>query len=245
MKKNSVREFFKNKKEVFLFLAILVILLAAIIAITNWADRDAHRTTEAPGTTTSTTGTTTSSTTSSTTTNSTTTSDQQTGGGGYEPGPDPTLTEQMILPIEGDHKIVLHYFDVNNPATLANAVINNGNIMIQSRGMSYAREDNSVFDVLAVFSGEVVSIDFDILEGYTVVLLANDNVTITYFSLSSINVELGDRIGINMVLGQAGESIFNTSAGVHVHIEVRIDDDFVNPLHAVGRRTYQLVRDID
>jgi len=243
MKKNSVREFFKNKKEVFLFLAILVILLAAIIAITNWADRDAHRTT---GTTTTTNdnGTTNSTTTTTTSGTTTTTTDSETGGG-YEPGPDPTLTEQMILPIAGDHKIVLHYFDINNPATLTNAVINNGNIMIQSRGMSYAREDNSSFDVLAVFTGQVVRIDFDILEGYTVVLLANDDVTITYFALSSINVGIGDNIGINMVIGEAGESIFNPSAGVHVHIEIRIGDDFVNPLHAVGRRTYQLIPDLD
>src|SRR5699024_9056410 len=90
-------------------------------------------------------------------------------------------------------------------------------------------EDDDAFDVLASLSGTVAEIKEDPLLGNVVSLEHGDEVMTYYASLGEVDVKAGDKVKQGDVLGTAGKNLFGKDNGVHVHFELRKNDQQVNP----------------
>ena len=118
---------------------------------------------------------------------------------------------------------------------LVSAVISNGSSFEESKGMSYAKADNSVFEVSAIYDGEVVSVEQDDLDGTTVTIQHSNDVVSVYYSLSDVVVQVKDKVTCGQKIALASTSMKDVEAGVHVHLEVKVNNTFVNPASVFGK----------
>jgi murein DD-endopeptidase MepM/ murein hydrolase activator NlpD len=82
--------------------------------------------------------------------------------------------------------------------------------------------------VIAGASGKVSFVGWQNGYGQLVVLDHGDGLTTRYGHLSEIDVELGQTVSRAQLLGKVGST--GRSTGPHLHYEVRINDQPVNPL---------------
>ena len=96
---------------------------------------------------------------------------------------------------------------------------------------------DKVFDVYNVFPGEVISVsgNNESLEGYTVTIKHENDLTSTYSSLSSVIVNVGDKLTSNVKIGVSGTSVKDIDAGIHVHLTLMQNDEYINPKTAIGK----------
>lgn len=221
---NNFKNFLKEKKDLLVFMGVLVLTFIGVIAIANFATKD--NADEAGG---------------------------NIGGGNNNPTlpiPTPTPTPEMpknvvfSLPITGEYVITREYFDFDNPETMETAVRTNGSDeLVNSRGISYSKKDNTVFNVFSVYPGTVESVEENegTLKGMTVTIKHENGVTSVYSSLSSVDVEAGDVVLENQKIGVAGTTILDIPAGIHVHLELILDEEeYINPSSAIGKQTSEL-----
>jgi len=86
-------------------------------------------------------------------------------------------------------------------------------------------------DVLAVYDGEVVSVETVYLLGTVVKIKHNSSLTTVYGSLDeSVLVSVGDKVTKGQVIGKVSTSAKNESNdGAHLHFEVLLDNVKVDP----------------
>ena len=199
--KDKIKRFLKDKKELLMFIAVVLVVFATVITIATLALKETP--VEQP-----------------------TIGDEQT-----PPVIDPTdepnepvvTIKTFALPINGEHEVVRTFFDANLPdEQLASAIISNGSYMIESKGMSYSKPDNSVFDVTAIYEGVVTEVVDDELYGVSVTIKHSDEVVSIYSSLSDVTVHVNDTISQGEVIGKASTSVEDIDAGVHVHLEILV-----------------------
>ena len=145
--------------------------------------------------------------------------------------------EKFVLPVNGSYKIIRTFFDYSKTdEELASASIPTSTGFIQSKGITYAKDDNSSFDVNAIYDGVVVSIDDDDeLKGSTITIKHSDSVYSIYSSLCDTVVTVGQTVEGGSKIAKASTSINDYSAGVHVHLEVMVDNSYVDPATVVGQ----------
>lgn len=143
----------------------------------------------------------------------------------------PISDKKFVLPLTGDYKLV---------RTFGEEMIN-GNEKIYSTGISYAKANNSVFDVIAINDGVVISILEDELAGDTISIRHSDNIVSIYSSLANVKVKVGDRIEQGTVIAEASTSIIDTAAGVHVHLEIKVNDKFIDPSTVYGKNILEIM----
>ena len=89
-------------------------------------------------------------------------------------------------------------------------------------------------DVFAVAEGEVEKVFVHPLLGYTVVIRHNNNITSVYSNLDSnseVIMTVGDKVLKGERIGNVGDSsISELAEEPHLHFEVMMDDESVNPL---------------
>ncbi len=128
------------------------------------------------------------------------------------------------------------FFDLSlSDEELVSAIISTGSYMIESKGVSYAKSDNSVFDVCSIYDGKVTSVEEDELDGVCVTIRHADGVESIYSSLSDVSVKVNDTIKLGQTIGKASTSLTDVEAGVHVHLEVKVNDAYVNPTTVFGK----------
>ncbi|WNF37304.1 M23 family metallopeptidase [Bacillaceae bacterium IKA-2] len=143
------------------------------------------------------------------------------------------VSENIKMPVtnEANVKVVGSFFDYNlteeeNQA----ALVLYDNTYRQNKGIDIAMESGDTFDVAAALSGIVIKAEKDALFG-NVVHIEHDNDLVTvYESLESLKVEKGQSLKQGSVIGQAGRSLYNQSAAIHVHFEIRQDGKALNPI---------------
>ena len=221
---NNFKNFLKEKKDLLIFMGVLIITFISVISIATLTIKP---------------------------------DDEEAGGGGgniinppdgtgnndgenpVEPEPNPTFQ----LPIKENYVVSREFFDLESDASvLANAVMNNGTTYVESRGISFQRDNNKVFDVYSVFPGEVVSVNgnSESLEGYTITIKHENDLTSVYSSLSSVNVEVGDIVDSDDKIGVSGTNIHDTDAGIHVHLQLLLNGKHINPKDAIGKEISEL-----
>jgi stage II sporulation protein Q len=220
---NNFKNFLKEKKDLLIFMGVLILTFVSVITIAAIATNK---------------------------------DDASAGGmdGTTVPDVKPTPTLPTVpnetpkiftfaLPIEGEYVITREYFDLTTDiAVIANAIMVNGNDYLESTGVSYAKKDNSVFDVYSVFPGTVKEVNGDptALEGMSVTIEHEDGVLSVYSSLSNVLVEVNDKVEISEKIGVSGTAVRDTDAGIHVHLELIVDGNYIDPKTAVGKQTSEL-----
>ncbi len=144
---------------------------------------------------------------------------------------DKVVLEKMIFPLDGEYEIVRYYYDTNNPGVLADAVMTNGKVFVESNGIGFAKnaDADEEFGVMAIYSGLVIEVGTSII-GEFVTIDHGDGIEATYHSLKNISVEVGDEVGYGQVFANAAYSAFDINAGLHVHLEIKVDGNYVDPL---------------
>ncbi len=140
--------------------------------------------------------------------------------------------ENLVMPVASDLEaaIVTKYFDYDaSDDEQESALVLYNNKYYQSKGIDVATSEGEAFDVTAALSGTVTEVKEDPLYGNVVELTHDNEVTTVYSSLGEVAIQSGDEVKQGDVLGQAGQNSFGQANGVHVHFEVRKDDEPVNP----------------
>ena len=81
-------------------------------------------------------------------------------------------------------------------------------------------------EVVSSISGTVTDVGYDAEKGNYIVVERN-NVKTTYSQLSATNVKKGDSVSASQPIGEVGST--GASTGAHLHFEVMLDGEFVNP----------------
>ena len=86
-------------------------------------------------------------------------------------------------------------------------------------------------NVYASADGTVIEADYNILDGYYVVIEHEDSITTKYCSLAAeVPVEVGDTVKGGDVIGEMSDSMGSEYLdGVHLHFEVYRDGELINP----------------
>ena len=137
----------------------------------------------------------------------------------------PDAQQKGVKPFSVDAQVVLDYYD--GKESEINNITQFEGVYRGNQGIDYALNDQ-VFEVQAVFSGEVSDVRNDELFGNTVVIQSGDLI-ITYQSLDAIQVKKGEHIEQKQTIGTAGKNIYNKDLGNHVHIVTQVNGKLVDP----------------
>lgn len=216
--KDKIKRFFIDKKELLVFIAVVVVVFATVITIASLALNDTPVSKEdpivKPG--------------------------DDDNKPTVKPGDDDPVIQQpkvkFAVPVKGEYKVVRIFFDLSlSDEELEAAIITAGSYMVESKGISYAKSDNSVFDVCSIYDGKVTSVEEDELNGVCVTIQHADGVESVYSSLADVTVKVNDTITVGQVIGKASTSLTDVEAGVHVHLEVKVNAAYVNPTTVFGK----------
>ena len=99
-----------------------------------------------------------------------------------------------------------------------NSIIYYEGTYIQNSGVDYTSEE--VFDVVSCLSGTVISVQKTELMGYVVEIKYNNNIIMSYQSLSNVTVKESDTISKGQTIGSSGKSKIGSELGNHLHLEM-------------------------
>lgn len=154
--------------------------------------------------------------------------------------PEKETQQTFIQPISGDYTIVRQYFDIDNTETMADAIIVSGTYRRTSKGIGFAKSDNSEFNVICNYQGTVTSIEETGLYGTCVTIDHGSNVVSKYYALSSYNVSVGDVLDQGDIIGVSGTSIVDQEAGNYVYLEILVNGEYYNPLNVVDKEIAEI-----
>lgn len=98
------------------------------------------------------------------------------------------------------------------------------------RGVDLEAEEGSA--VLAVADGTVTVSTSDVIYGEQITVQHADGMLTTYCHLSERLVSEGDSVRQGQIIGRSGSTGWVT--GPHLHLEVQLDGEYVDPLEALG-----------
>ncbi|MFI3251662.1 MAG: M23 family metallopeptidase [bacterium] len=220
--KNKLKEFFKTKKELFVFLGLIAMTFVGVIAIaqvTVTPNIEQDQETNVPEDET------------------VTPEDDNTN--------DTVVVATFNAPT-ASYVIVREFYDIETNVDNENAIIETSTSMVMSTGIGFAIESNETFNVQTIYPGTVVSVVEDDVIGTTVTVDHGENLISVYYSLEEIVVSEGDLLDSNSIIGTSGASTFDIKAGVHVHVEVisTIDNEYINVISIIGKTMDDIVSSI-
>jgi len=217
--KNNIKNFLKEKKDLLIFVGVLVVTFIGVIGLASLTTKD--NSDQAGGGI-----------------------DDSKPPVTETPEPTPVIPETFTfsLPVKGEYVVAREFFDISNKETITLSVMTNGTNYVASRGLGFKMADNSVFDVYSVYPGIVKEVitPTNTLEGITVKIEHEDGVYSVYKSLSSVTVKENDMISEGSKIGVAGTTITDLEAGIHVHLELIQDGIYLNPKDAFGKQISEL-----
>ncbi len=95
-------------------------------------------------------------------------------------------------------------------------------------GVDFAASENA--PVKAIASGKVESVEETTLEGVVVTISHEDGLISVYKSLASASVSAGDSVLQGTTIGVAGTMLTEKTDGVHLHLEMTLNGELVDPL---------------
>ncbi|MBO1511940.1 M23 family metallopeptidase [Metabacillus bambusae] len=143
------------------------------------------------------------------------------------------LKENVKMPaLDPDAVSVVKKFYDPNASTEEQeaALVSYNNSYRMNKGIDIASEDQKQFDVVASLSGTVTKATKDPILGYVVEIEHENDVVTVYQSLAEANVQAGDKVEQNELIGKAGKNLYNEEDGIHLHFEIRQNGTAINPL---------------
>ena len=218
--RNNFKNFLKEKKDLLIFLGVLVVTFVGVISIANFAIKD-----DADGVGGIDDG-----------------SKPPVTNTPNNPTPEEPNIDTFLLPVDGEYVITRGFFELDDKETHELAVVSNGTIFYYSHGISYSKPDNSVFDVYSVYPGVVKEVltSEDELQSVKITIEHTNGIVSVYSALSNATVKTGDIVDANQKIGVSGTDLIDTEAGIHVHLELLHNGKYINPMDAVGKQTSEL-----
>lgn len=138
-------------------------------------------------------------------------------------------TTKMINPYT-DQSVTIGktYYDYQaDTETQQKSIIYHDDTYMQNSGMDFVSAN--VFDVVAVLEGTVNDVKEDETLGKIVEIKHNNEYISIYQSLSEVSVKKGDTVTQGQVLGKSGTNELDKEIGNHLHFELYINGQIVNP----------------
>lgn len=98
---------------------------------------------------------------------------------------------------------------------------------IQNSGVDYISD--KPFDIVSCLDGTVISVEKTELMGYVIEVKYNNDIIVSYQSLSEVNVKADDGVTKGQKIGVSGKSTIGNELGNHLHFEMYYDGATVNP----------------
>ena len=134
-------------------------------------------------------------------------------------------------------KIVKSFYDYKEE-NHENSIIYYENTYMPNTGIIY--KGNETFDVLSIYEGEVIKIEEDEIMGTIVTIKHSENVLSIYQSLKDIKVKEGDLVNKQDVIGLSGKNNLSSDIGEHLHFELIVNGQNVDPEKYYGKTLEEL-----
>ncbi len=137
--------------------------------------------------------------------------------------------EIMVRPYNSEEVTIgKNYYDAQSPVEdQEKAIIYYEGTYIQNSGVDYVSANS--FDVVSCLDGTVISANKSELMGYVVEVKYNNDIIISYQSLSEVNVQVNDVVSKGQKIGVSGTSSIGSELGNHLHLEMYHNGVTVNP----------------
>ena len=144
--------------------------------------------------------------------------------------------EKMIMPVvEGAAAKTAFYDEKAEADKQEEALVVFNDTYYESTGVDYALENGKTFAVSAPLSGTVTDVREDAFLGNYIEIDHGNGAVSTFQSVDNIQVKKNDTVTQGEKLGEAGRSILNESAGIHVHFEITKDGELLDPSSVYGK----------
>ncbi|MBE6113558.1 MAG: M23 family metallopeptidase [Erysipelotrichaceae bacterium] len=144
------------------------------------------------------------------------------------------VSEKFIAPLV-NAEVVRPFFSLTKSKDQqVAAIIEYEGVYRANYGVDYASDTSS--DVLAVASGVVQEVANDTLFGNKIVMQCG-KYTVTYQSLDSISVSVGDTIKQGDIIGVSGENGYDSELSKHVHVIVEVSGRYLDLEKLVSDKT--------
>lgn len=131
------------------------------------------------------------------------------------------------------------YYDYNgSEEEQKKSIVYHEGIYLQNTGIDYIWGE--VFDVISILDGEVTDVKEEELLGKSVTVKHNNNTISVYQSLSEVSVNKGDKVTQGQVLGKSGTCTLGSDLGNHLHFELTIGGQLVDPENYYGKKETEL-----
>lgn len=129
---------------------------------------------------------------------------------------------------DSDITILRSYYDYKADApSQEKSLIYYEGTYLQSSGVSYGRND--VFEVVSIKDGTVTEVKEDELLGKIIQIRHNDDTVSIYQSLGDVVVEKDEIVTRGQTIAKSGTSNVEKDLGNHVHFELIVSGNTVNP----------------
>ena len=150
-------------------------------------------------------------------------------------------TPTIIRPYTNqDVKIVKDFYDYQaDEEKQQNSIIYYESTYLQNSGISYGGVEET-FDVVAILDGKVTSIKEDNTLGKIVEVRHSNDMISVYQSLGEVTVKENDEIKQGTIIGKSGSSNISKELNNHLHFELIIKGQIVNPENYYDKKVDEL-----
>lgn len=120
-----------------------------------------------------------------------------------------------------------YYNPKDDIETQKNSLVLFENTYLPSTGVDYQSDYD--FDVVAILDGIVVTVRDDQTLGKIIEIKHKDDIISSYQSLSEVLVKEGDEVKQGSIIGKSGTSNIQKDMGSHLHFELTINSQIVDP----------------
>lgn len=125
-------------------------------------------------------------------------------------------------------KLVKPFYNYEDEASnQEDAIIYYEGTYMQNSGTDYA--SGSIFDVVSVLDGTVISVEENDIVGKTVTIRHSNDLISVYQSLDNIIVKKDDKVIQGQIIAKSGKSNINKDLEDHLHFELYYKSAIVNP----------------
>ena len=150
-------------------------------------------------------------------------------------------TPTIIRPYTNTNvKIVKDFYDYQaDEEKQQNSIIYYESTYLQNSGISYGGVEE-IFDVVAILDGTVTSVKEDNTLGKIVEVRHSNDMISVYQSLSEVTVKENDEIKQGTIIGKSGSSNISKELNNHLHFELIIKGQIVNPENYYDKKVDEL-----
>lgn len=137
--------------------------------------------------------------------------------------------ETFLRPYQGENILVVkNFYDYQAESKeQEKSIIYYENTYMQNTGVDYSNGDT--FDVVSSINGTVTEVTNNDISGTTITITDKNNIKTVYGSLADITVSKDQEVKTGQVIGKSGTSNINSDLGTHLHFELYVNNEAINP----------------